>query len=387
MASAPTKRRNKRQGGKRSPGSDAPAIAAPATTPAIPAGGPLGRRLGLFAALCAVCIVLAGGYILLTAVRTNATAGGASAAPGTPAAGSAAPSLDSLLAQSHVVFRSSAQGASSGQVTIASLARPQDGWQATELRCERVYFAAGQGVCLAAERGVLTTYKAILFDDAFQARHTLPLDGIPSRTRISPDGRYAAMTVFVSGHSYAQGGFSTHTTIVDLATGTVLGDLEQFTVLRDGERIQAPDFNFWGVTFAQDSNRYYATLGTAGKTYLVEGDVAAREMRVLREGVECPSLSPDNRRLAYKKRVDLGGLLVWQVAVLDLATMRETVLIQEKRSVDDQVEWLDDQHVVYGLPAATGLGPLTDVWVMPVDGSAPPELFLRGAWSPAVVRT
>ena len=37
------------------------------------------------------------------------------------------------------------------------------------------------------------------------------------------------------------------------------------------------DFNFWGVTFARDGNRFYATLGTGGKTYLVEGDVAARQ--------------------------------------------------------------------------------------------------------------
>jgi hypothetical protein len=195
------------------------------------------------------------------------------------------------------------------------------------------------------------------------------------------------MTVFVTGHSYAEGGFSTETTILDAESGTVVGTLEQFAVIRDGVRVQAPDYNFWGVTFARDSNRYFATLGTAGKTYLVEGDVAARQMRVLREGVECPSLSPDNTRLAFKKQVGTGGRIHWQVAVLDLATMHETPLASEPRNVDDQVEWLDDGHVVYGLPReASPPTAATDVWVLAADGSGAPQRLVGQAWSPAVLR-
>src|SRR4029453_15321674 len=110
--------------------------------------------------------------------------------------------------------------------------------------------AAGQGVGVAARRGVFTTYGALLFAAGFRARHTLPLSGVPSRTRVSPDGRLAAMTVFESGHSYAAGQFSTRTTLVDFETGgVVVSDLERFTVLRDGQPIQSVDFNFWGVTF------------------------------------------------------------------------------------------------------------------------------------------
>ena len=191
------------------------------------------------------------------------------------------------------------------------------------------------------------------------------------------------MTVFVSGHSYADGGFSTHTTIFDVASGAELGELEQFAVYRDGERIQAPDFNFWGVTFARDSNRFYATLGTAGKTYLLEGDLQARRLRVLREGVECPSLSPDNTRIAFKRLVSAGSRPVWQVAVLDLATLQETVLPLETHSVDDQIEWLDDEQVVYGLPAETATpSARTDVWALRVDGSAPPGCCSRGPGRP-----
>ena len=75
--------------------------------------------------------------------------------------------------------------------------------------------------------------------------------GVPSRARVSPDGRYGATTVFVTGHSYAStGAFSTETLIIDLATGQSLGNLEEWKVEKDGQTIDAPDVNFWGVTFA-----------------------------------------------------------------------------------------------------------------------------------------
>src|SRR5262249_48632838 len=159
-------------------------------------------------------------------------------------------------------------------------------------------------------------------------------------------------------------------------------DLEQFAVLRDGQPIQAADFNFWGVTFARDSNRFYATLGTGGHRYLVEGDIAARRVRVLTDGVECPSLSPDNARLAFKKRTSEGRdfLGSWRLTVLDLATLAETPLA-EAGSVDDQPEWLDDGHVLYAQP-----GNPRSTWVVPADGRGPARPFLPDGFSPAVVR-
>ncbi|MGH2350449.1 MAG: hypothetical protein ACRDJN_02400, partial [Chloroflexota bacterium] len=252
--------------------------------------GPARWRILIFATLCAVCLAVAGGYIALAAQRAGPFPGAATTGPpeaaGSAGISSSAQTLDAILAEPHVVFRSTALGDTYGKVMLAALDHPNGMRYATPLQCERVYFAAGQGLCLTADRGVFTTYRAILFDADFRPRHTFPLAGLPSRARLSPDGRYAAMTVFVSGHSYADGGFSTHTTIVETATGAQLGDLEQFTVLRDGAPIRSVDFNFWGITFARDSNRFYATLGTGGKTYLVEGDVAARQVRVLRDGVE-----------------------------------------------------------------------------------------------------
>jgi Tol biopolymer transport system component len=107
--------------------------------------------------------------------------------------------------------------------------------------------------------------------------------------------------------------------------------------------------------------------------YLVEGDVAARTARVVHSGVECPSLSPDETRIAYKHRE--GDK--WRLQVLDLASGRETVLA-ETRSVDDQVEWLDDGRILYGL--------LGDIWVVRADGKGRPRIYIPDALSPAVVR-
>ena len=101
--------------------------------------------------------------------------------------------------------------------------------------------------------------------------------------------------------------FSTRTTLYDLAAGTSLGDLETFSVTKDGEEIHSVDFNFWGVTFARQAGRFYATLGTGGHAYLVEGDVATRSAKVLRDGVECPSRSPDGRRSPSRRRCRAGG--------------------------------------------------------------------------------
>jgi uncharacterized repeat protein (TIGR01451 family) len=98
---------------------------------------------------------------------------------------------------------------------------------------------------------------------------------------------------------------------------------------------------------------------------------------MLHENVECPSISPDNSRIAFKKRVgdNLNGP-GWRFHVLDLETMTETPLA-ETRSIDDQIMWLDNEHVLYG----DG----TDTWVMPADGSGQPERFMSKAISPVIL--
>jgi hypothetical protein len=277
------------------------------------------------------------------------------------------------------------------RVAVTSLASPDGGAYVTPLSCERVYFASGRGLCLSVTdegtigpEGPVATRWAEVFDENFHIRRRIRLAGAPSRVRVSPDGRYAAATVFDSGHSYADHRFSTRTTIFNLETADVaIEDLETVETRRDGAVFHAQDFNFWGVTFARDGDTFFATLDTAGTSYLVKGRVDQRIMNVVHAGVECPSLSPDNTRVAFKRRVGSPSRGWWQIAVLDLSSMKESLLTAETRSVDDQVEWLDDARVAYHL---TGEGTPADLWAVRVDGTGRPERIRRFAYSPAVLR-
>jgi uncharacterized repeat protein (TIGR01451 family) len=334
----------------------------------------------LFAVFSIVCVAAAAGYVvwaMLRDGRATASRDGERAVAG-PVSAFVPPAGPTLL------FSNLATASNSrNRAAVVPLESPEGPRVMTRLVCRRIHFAAGAGLCLgegggtaALEDDVIDTH-AYVFGDDFQIKHDVSLGGFPSRSRISPDGRYGATTVFVAGHSYADAGFSTATTLINLETGAKTGNLEQFAVWRDGTRFRAIDFNFWGVTFAPDGDRFYATLATGGRTYLVEGSIGGRLLRTLRENVECPSLSPDGKRLAFKKRV--GGLLrpVWRFHVLDLATMSETPLA-ELRSIDDQIEWLDDGQVLYGDGST--------IWVAAADGTGQPRKFLSQATSPTVLR-
>jgi hypothetical protein len=260
-----------------------------------------------------------------------------------------------------------------GSVFVIREGRPQQ-LEGSQIACARVYFAGGRGLCLAtASTGV--SYEATVFDSSLRPLGKLKLAGIPSRARVSDDGRYGAMTVFVNGHAYlSSGGFSTVTTIVDMRSGEQLASLEEFEVTMDGKDFDSVDFNFWGVTFAEDSNRFFATLRSDDHHYLVEGNIEQRRMRVLRDGVECPSLSPDNRRIAFKSRI--GDENRWRLKVLDLETLTAHP-VAEPRSIDDQVEWLDSATLVY----SDGL----DLFTVSADGRGVPRLVLRNATSPVAL--
>src|SRR5262249_43492762 len=159
-------------------------------------------------------------------------------------------------------------------------------------------------------------------------------------------------------------GFSTRTSIVDLDTGKwLVEDLETFTVRRKGQTIQAPDFNFWGVTFTPDARTFYATLGTGGETLLVKGDVDARTMDVRGESGECPSVPRAGRRGAFRQGGGgAPGPVTGRWGVLDLET-RQRHPLAETRSVDDQAQWLDERQVLYALPAGADRPTVMDEWV------------------------
>ena len=326
-------------------------------------------RMLAFGILVAASAALAAGYVTKAALDTRAS---------TDAAETTARISAPVRAEgAYVAFRSldRKHAATYGRVALARFAKSGATRTLTGLNCDRMHFGGGRGLCLT-RRGRLFTYRARIVGRDFRSSRDVSLNGIPSRARVSPDGRYGAATTFVSGHSYAvAGAFSTATVLIDMKRGTKLGNLEEFGVSRDGRRFRKRDFNFWGVTFARDSNRFYATLASGKKTYLIEGNVRTRTARILRENVECPSLSPDNTRLAYKKLV--AGPGGWRFHVLDLGTMSDTPLAED-RHIDDQVEWLDNRRILY----RTG----EDVWTVRADGNGSPQKFLNAADSPAVVR-
>jgi hypothetical protein len=323
----------------------------------------MGSRNGrILLGLVAVCLLLGAGYVIAAALGPDETTTGAR-----PRIAGA------VLADANLMVRAvdPANPRLNGRVyeIDGGKVRRRSG----DLACERVYYAGGHGICMGvAPSGV--DYRAQVFDSRLRPVDEIALTGFPSRARVSADGHYGATTVFVSGDSYLQSptAFSTRTVILDLDSGETVGQLEQFDVTKDGKPFDAVDFNFWGVTFVPgDSSRYYATLGTGGSHYLVEGDIDTRSMRVLRDGVECPSLSPDGSQIVYKSRVGDGEH--WRLRVLDVEDLVDHA-VAETRSIDDQVEWLDDQTLVYAFGS--------NLYTVPANGGEEPQLLVRNASSP-----
>ncbi len=263
-----------------------------------------------------------------------------------------------------------------GRNTVDELA--PDGARSTgSLRCQRVYTAAGITSCLRLS-GPGPTYELAVLDANGAVLKTVGLPGVPSRTRVSASGKVVSWTVFVTGDSYlAPGGFSTRTGFLNLSDGTVTESLEHFTAYFDGTPGKHENFNYWGMTFADDDRTFYATLGSGNQTWLIKGDVQTKEVRTLRTNAECPSLAPDGKRVAYKKRAgSLGG---WQLFVLDLASGKETVL-PGTNGLDDQAAWLDGNTLAY---AKVPQGQAPAIFASPADGSGEPRLLVSSASSPS----
>lgn len=320
-----------------------------------------------------------------TIERTSTPAAAATGAPTVLA--STAPSTPPTAAQTappasgFIVFLDDEGVDRGGRIAVVSRAEPGGKRDVTNTRCSRVYFAAGSGICLA-ERGALAIDNVgQILDSKLQVTGEIQAGGIPSRARVNASGRMAAMTLFVSGDNYAGSAFSTRTFLVDTATKRLMDNMEGYAFVKDGKTFINADFNVWGVTFTSDPNVFYATLGTGNSHFLVRGDISKRSTTVIDDGVECPSLSPDGTRVAFKSRnADDHS---WRLAVLDLATMTHRYVSSETRNFDDQAEWLDNNTLIYGVPADAFRH---DIWAVPADGSSAPRLLIPHAFSPTVVR-
>lgn len=331
-----------------------------------------GRVLAV-ALVAGVCVVAGGAYVAFAALTADGTTSDARPQVVVDQRGAAAVPAGSDLLVRAVDYDNPRL---SGRLYRVGLTRDAEPQRAGDLACERVHEnARGDGLCLAAERHGFD-YEGIVYGPDRRSRHRFSIPGVPDRARVSPDGRYAGFTAFLSGHTYSAGvrSFQTHTAIVDMRAGKPLFSLDELEVTRDGEPLDRVDANFWGVAFA-GGDRFYATLGSAGRHYLIEGRVGTRRARVIGERIECPSPSPDGSRIAYKRRI--GKQDRWRLHVLDLDSGRD-VALAERRSIDDQPEWLDDANVVYSDDR--------HVYAVPADGSGRPHRLIARASSPVSPR-
>ncbi|MGW1870891.1 TolB family protein [Streptomyces mauvecolor] len=330
------------------------------------------RRL---AALFAVSLLLLGVAVAATLHGRNRAAAQARAQTGGPQIVAGSVALDS---PGRMLFRSMAKGPHLDELVSVPANDPAGTRIASGVNCLRFHAASGTGVCLQVVHHTLNdTYRAVVLDDHLREKRRYDLAGVPTRARVSADGRMVAWTVFVGGDSYATTSFSTRTSILDNRTGDFDQNLEDYRLILDGHPYKAADVNIWGVTFADDDH-FYATMATGGKTYLVHGDRQKKTLTTMKQNVECPSLSPDGTHIAFKKRVDFGDPDVpWRLYVLDLRTMRETAT-GEQRSIDDQALWHGNNQLVYDLPGDFG----SDLWTVPADGTGKPRLVIPSALSP-----
>ena len=123
---------------------------------------------------------------------------------------------------------------------------------------------------------------------------------------------------------------------------------------------------------------------TGGKTYLVEGDLEDRTLTTVADGVECPSLSPDGTRIAFKQAGTVDGPDRAGRRPSSTSRPASAPCSPASRNVDDQIEWLDDDTILYGLPARRRARRHRRVVARHQRGRRA-ELFIEQAWSPTVV--
>jgi hypothetical protein len=264
----------------------------------------------------------------------------------------------------------------------------------TEIGCSRVHATSdGKVFCftrvIPGKPNYFSPPTGYIYSRNFTLETSYPKGlGSVSRARISKDGKFTASTAFTTGHSYLGVGgttFSTATFIGTASDAKSPENIQRWPVLNKGLEIKSTDLNLWGVTFdPANSDRFLVTAYFDTKPYLAEGSVQNRKINVLKEAVECPSFSPNGKRIAFKKRT---GIAKWSPAVMDLATMKETIF-DLPDSVDDQIEWLNDDTLIYEVVNTPLVGPsAVNLMTLNLRDAKPQQrLWLTDARSPTVVR-
>ncbi|MEV8373106.1 hypothetical protein AB0P21_10245 [Kribbella sp. NPDC056861] len=281
------------------------------------------------------------------------------------------------LASGNLYVTNLAEGPDQGKLAAASVTAPDGPRQVGELRCDRFATARSTSICLRTKPGSLPPLTEMLvLGRELDVVHQETLPGTPSRARVSPDGKIVNWTLFVTGDSYAASGFSTRSGFYDLEKKKLTKSIEELPVFVNGKRYYASDINYWGITFGADGDHFYVTMASKGKTYLIEAHLKKFRGEAIAENVECPSLSPDGERIAYKQKQPDGS---WRLAVLGLDSLN-IKYPPEDRAIDDQPLWRGNYTLLYALRR----GNSSDVWSVPVAPIGKPTLLVPDAASPAL---
>ena len=240
------------------------------------------------------------------------------------------------------------------------------------------------------ERGVVTKYERSTLDADWHGRSTRRrCPGIPSRTRLSPDGTLVADARSSSPATPTCRPASPPRPRSAASTAASYGNLEKFTLVIDGRTVDPQRPQRLGRHLRRRPAPSTPPSAPAGRPTWSGATSATRTLTAVTENAECPSLSPDGTRVAFKVDARPGRRAALGTRRCSTSPPgKRTVLDRRTRSVDDQVEWLDDDTLLYGLPRADEPG-VTDVWALDTSAGRPtqPPDRARPGHRPWSVRT
>jgi hypothetical protein len=212
-----------------------------------------------------------------------------------------------------------------------------------------------------------------------------------SRARISSDGKVQAWTYFTKGHNYMDAGSDQFSTLTQISVAgadkkKIEHNLEKWSLFNKETLVKSIDLNYWGVSFhPKNPQQFLVTAFFKGKAYLALGDTTTQTMKIIFEDVECPSYNPAGDAIAFKSRT---SRTKWSPAILNLKTMKTNVLSQITQSVDDQIDWLDANTLIYEVVDVPLIGEAS-VDLMSLDISNPKQphkIWLKNARSAAIYK-